>query len=598
MSEREVGLGGGTPGVDRASPPLGRRRFLQGVGAAAGLGALATVLPSAPAAALAAGASQFVALPIAVRVVDTRDPASYEFTALGDNYVRVPLAGRHAIPAQATAIVATLTAVNHGGGNWATIQPAGADLGALLAQNKLVSALNMFDFMEATANLVQVKLANGALDLYSAGSADLVLDVIGYYQPVTGAVRDGRFVGLNPAQRAVDTRETIGFVGAGQSLIVDLTGFVPDSAASVMINLTATECTGPGYFTVYPFSSPSVPAASSLNVNYRNATRAAAVVVPVATQSDGHRYIKVFALAAAKLIVDVNGYFTGPTAGLAQTGLFVPVDPVRILDTRDPGRSRLWPGWTVEGSIPGSGAVDGATAVVNLTGVNSMGPGFLTVSAARNPQPPTSNLNFSGGGQFVPNHAVTPITSTYGYQVFASGGAHVIVDYAGYYTGTPASPTSSAPVNPPPPPIAPWWTLQIPAIGVTSTVKGGNSFAITDSGHTWHWTNSGFIGEDGKHVAVFAHRTTHGGVFRNLHLLGNGDLLTVTTGDGREYTYQVVRRDLTNSNAKNILNATTFVPGSTFSMIACSRTDFTPTNVNFRIVVTAAYVGWRDITIQ
>ena len=50
-------------------------------------------------------------------------------------------------------------------------------------------------------------------------------------------------------------------------------------------------------------------------------------------------------------------------------------------------------------------------------------------------------------------------------------GAHVIVDYMGYFTGTPAAPTiGTPPVNPPPPPIAPEWTLDVPKIGLRSRV--------------------------------------------------------------------------------------------------------------------------------
>ena len=49
----------------------------------------------------------------------------------------------------------------------------------------------------------------------------------------------------------------------------------------------------------------------------------------------GTRSIKVFTLQPAKVIVDVTGYFTGSTSEASEVGLFVPVDPVRILDTRE-----------------------------------------------------------------------------------------------------------------------------------------------------------------------------------------------------------------------------------------------------------------------
>lgn len=574
---------------------LGRRRFLAGVGAVTAGAVLAGLPEGTAAAAPPTGASQFVPLRQVVRVLDTRTPDDYEYTPLSGHRVRLQLAGRFGIAANATAIVATLTAVNGSGPNWVTIVPRGTSVSDLLAQNKLVSMLNLVNAGEASANLAQVRIADGGIDIASRVACDMILDVIGYYRPVTTAVREGRFVGLKVAERAIDTRRTIGEVKGGTSLMVDVTKFVPDTATSVVINLTATECVGAGYFTAYPYTAAKVPKASSLNVNTAGETRAAAVIVPVENLDDDTRRIKVFARRGAKLIVDVTGWYTGPQSSLSEVGLFVPVDPTRILDTRETGSiGRLWPGWTVEGKVPGAGATRGGSAVVNLTGVDSRGAGYLTIAAARRTLPSTSNLNFTGGLQVVPNHAITPITAKHGFQVFASGGAHVLVDYMGYFTGTPMTATGKPPVNPPPPSIGPEWTLSVPSISLVSRVLEGNGTIITNQGHSWHWEGTGFMGDD-AHVAAFAHRTSHGGAYRNLHLIPMGSTFTVTTTDRREYTYRVVRRDLTNSVVANILAATRFHPGTTFSMIACTRTDFLPTSTAYRIVVTGELVSWREL---
>jgi hypothetical protein len=571
---------------------VGRRRFLQGVGVAAGTAAIGSMLPSGAARAAPAGASQFIPLPEVKRIVDTREPHLYEFTQHWNNHISIPISGRYGVPHDASAIVATVTAVNLGEGNWLTVVPAHSPIQDLLAQNRLVSALNMIGPGEATANLVQVKLVGGGVELFSRGPCHMIFDVIGYYKPVAGPVREGRFVRLDSARRAIDTRDTVGFVNAGESLIVDLTAYVPSEASSAVVNLTATECISASYFTVYPYTSTTVPFASSLNVNSFNETRAAAVIAPVSTQPDGRRYIKVYASNAAKLIVDVTGYFTSTKSAPSENGLFVPVDPVRILDTRDPGMiGKLWPGWFVEGAIPGDGSLIGSAAVVNLTGVDARQPGFLTMSAARQPLPGTSNLNFTFPGQVVPNHVITPTTVTHGYHVYASGGAHVIVDYTGYYTGTPLIPTLGPPQNPPPPPAAPTWILHVPRMGLVSQVRAGGSNAVTNAGHSWHWTGTGYLGQD-AHVAAFAHRTTAGGPYRNLHWLEGGDQFTLSTGDGRVYTYQVVDRFLTDFRTQNILDATRFIPGTTFSLIACTEPNFLPTSTAWRIVVTGVLLGW------
>ena len=570
--------------------PIGRRRFIQGVGAAAGLAAITSVLPEGVAKAAPAGASQFIPLPVAVRVVDTRYPG-YIYTRHWDNHISVPIAGSYGVPAQASAIVATVTAVNLSGGNWLTVVPSGSDIIGLLNQNRLVSALNMANPGEATANLTQVKLGGGSVDMFSKSPCEMILDVIGYYLPVAGAVREGRFIGRDPV-RAIDTRDTFGYVFPDNPLVVDLTPYVPADASSAVINLTATECVGPSFFTVYPYTSTAVPLISSLNVNAAGETRAAAVIAPVPTQPDGRRYIKVFAQNPAKLIVDVTGYFTSTASAQTDVGLFVPIDPVRILDTRNPGTiGKLWPGWFVEGEIPGDASLIGAAAVLNLTGVEARGPGFLTLSAARNPLPGTSNLNFTYPGQVVPNQVITRITQGFGYQVYSHSGAHVVVDYTGYYTGTPAIPRIGAPINPPPPPIGPTWILRVPKLGLTSEVRAGSSNPVTNAGHSWHWTGTGYMGQE-AHVASFAHRTSAGGPYRNIHLLTGGDQFTLSTSDGRTYTYQVVDRFLTDSNTQNILDATRFVAGTTYSLIACTEPNFLPTSTAWRIVVTGVLLGW------
>ena len=571
------------------SSRLGRRRFLAAVGATVGAGALTAALPVGVArATVPGGASKFVPLPKAVRVVDTREALGPDVTRISQQHIRVKITGGSSgVPTTASAIVSTVTAVNWSEQNWVTVFPSGAEV-------PLVSTLNMSPG-DVTANLSTVRVTSeGSIDLYSLRPCDVIVDVIGYYEQVSGAVREGRFVGLPVAARAIDTR--VDLVGADPVTVVELTPWVPAEASSAVVNLTVTETTGPGHFTVFPYTESVPPVASSLNVSRPGATRAAAVIVPVSNVG-GRRYLKVFSYAPAKLIVDVTGYFTGVSSSLSQNGLFVPVDPVRILDTRDPGQiGRLWPNWVVEGTVPGVGATQASAIIVNLTGADSRGPGFLTVGPARAPFPVplTSNLNFTGPSQVVPNHAITPITAAHGFQVLSSHGANVIVDYAGYFTGSPALPQVAKYDNPPPPPVGPPWLVGIPAIGVERWAHDGDANAVTDSGSFWHWTGTGEMGQD-AHVAIFGHRTEHGGPLRYLHLLQGGDLVYVTTADRRQFTYQVVRRDLTNNQTANILGATRFQPGTTLSMIACSRPDFTPTSLSYRIVVTCQLLSWTDL---
>lgn len=578
---------------------LGRRRFLAGAGAAAGVAAIAVTVPTGSAAAASpAGASRFVALPSAVRVVDTREPARYDFTRPDPSRVRVVVAGEHDVSPQASAAVLTVTAVNGSQPNFVTVFPAGGEV-------PIASNLNLVSPGEVNANLATVKLGDGgAIDVYWLNGCDVIVDVLGYYEPVDSAVTAGRFVGLADAQRALDTRPNL--VASRSYTVVDVTRYVPRDASSVVVNLTATETTGPSFFTALPYDATEDedPGTSSLNVSRAGDTRAAGVIVPVPT-IDGRRRIKVFTLFPAKLIVDVVGHFTGETSSSSENGLFVPVDPVRLLDTRLPGQmGKLWQNWVVEVKMPAAIAANASAIVANVTGVETRGPGFLTVTGARQRITTTSNVNFSGAGQVVPNHVITPVTATHGVQVFSSHGAHVLVDLAGYFTGAPKAAQQPVYVNPTPPPPPPPWILQVPPIGLTSTVYEGNAASITDSGHSWHWSGTGYLGTENAHVALFGHRTEAGGPYRYLHYLKTGDLFTVSSGDRREYTYRVVRRDLTDKNNANILAATRFHPGTTVSLVACTvgydRTKsaypdpWAPTSLLYRIIVTGELVSWRE----
>jgi hypothetical protein len=564
---------------------IGRRRFILGLGAAAGATALAAVVsPGSVHAALPAGASRYVPLATGVRFADTRRPALYRFIRIADNRIRFEVAGVDGVASNAVAVVCTIAGVNWSVSNWIAAVPS-------LATVPESSNLNLQP-NEVNANLVTVKVGSGGqIDVHSLAACDYVVDVIGYYEPVTGAVRGGRFVGLPESRRALDTRPNL--VGSDSFTTVDVTTLTPPDASSVLVNLTAVQNVQSGWFTVVPWSVTATPTTSSLNLSGPNNARGAAAIVPISTIG-GRRRFKIYALYPAKLVVDITGYFTSETSPLSESGLFVPLNPTRILDTRNPGQiGRLWPNWVVESTVPGVAAA-GSAVVLNVTGARTRAPGHLRVSAARVPIPETSNVNWSSANVSVPNHVITPITANYGFQVFSSHGCHVVADLNGYYTGTPKVPTLPKYVNPDPPIATPNWVLRVPRIGLTSTVVEGASGAVTDAGYSWHWSGTGNLGE-AAHVASFAHRTEHGGPYRNLHLLQVGDTWTLTTSDDREFTYRMVRRDLTNANPLNILQATKNHPGTTFSLIACSRSDFLPTSLAYRIVVTGELVSWREI---
>jgi hypothetical protein len=553
-----------------------------------GAGLAANTFGAASVSAAPAGAGTFVPLPAQRRIADTRNPQVYPFVRLTDRRIRVGIHGVPGVPANATAAVLTVTVVNRSAYNFVTVYPAGAAVPE-------ASNLNTTVRDEVAANLVTVQLgADGAVDIDAFDLCDLVVDLAGVYVPApTGFARGGRFVALPSAVRVIDTRQTSVLL-PGQSVVVDVTSVVPADASSVVINLTTTGTLAWGFFTCYQLDAAAPSETSNLNVNGPGQTRAAAAVVKLTTVG-GVRGFKVWSYGGGHVIVDVAGYYTSDASPSSADGLFVPMPPQRILDTRKPGSlGRLWPAWMVETAIPAPASTGAQAIVANVTAVDARGAGWFTVLAARTAMQVVSNVNVVAEHDTVPNHVISRI-STAGLAVYSQSGAHVLVDMAGYFTGTPASPTEAPYVNPPPPPIGPPWILSVPKLGLNSWVYASqNPNPIVNAGHSWHWTGTGSMGEF-AHVSVFAHRTTHGGIFRNIHLLAPGDEMFIDTMDNRRYRYRVTRRDLTNSVTSNILFATRQFEETSLSLIACTKPNFQPTSTAFRIIVTGELVDWVEL---
>lgn len=591
---------------DDVSPELTihRRHFLAGLGAGIGAAVVSDLLPwsstsSAFADELPAGASRFVALDRQHRLADTRQPADgrypySETVRAKGRHIRVQVSGRSGVPAGATAAVLTVTAINYANDNFVTVYPSG-----ITAPD--VSNLNMAHRYQVVANLVTVQLgSDGAVELESYDDCDLIVDVAGAYVSVSTAVSAGRYVGRDTPRRIFDSRHRIGGKPvAGESIPIDVASVVPRDATAVMVNITIDGTDGWGFLTCYPFGQIDVPDSSNLNVDGANQTRAAAAVVPIGAATAG-RGFNIWTYGGGHVIVDLLGYFTGDESEISSTGLFVPAVPQRIVDTRKPEPRRLWHNWMLESPAPGVSAIQASSLVLNVTAVDALGWGYLSVAPARTYRwtpsvyPDTSSLNYTERGATVANQVVTRITEDTGFSVYSYQGCHVLADYFGYFTGTPRQPSVAAPSNPAPQSIGPEWQLSIPKINHRTTVRDGDSIAVTDAGDTWHWSGTGDMGQSAN-VAVFAHRTDAGGSFHNLHLLTAGDTVEVSTTDGRLFTYEVVERHLTSDDRDEILAATRSLSTTSISLIACSRANFLPTSLAYRIIVNARLVSWREL---
>ena len=162
------------------------------------------------------------------------------------------------------------------------------------------------------------------------------------------------------------------------------------------------------------------------------------------------------ARGSADVIFDVAGYYSTPDVSPGPDGLFNPLMPSRLLDTRtlNPGPiAKLTPGQTLDLQVTGRGGVpsSGAAAVVlNVTATNPTAAGFLTVFPTGVATPQASTLNFKAN-ETIPNRVMVGIGTGGKVSIFnAAGTTNVVADVNGWFTDSTAGGTGSwfTPVTP------------------------------------------------------------------------------------------------------------------------------------------------------
>ncbi|MCX5012951.1 PKD domain-containing protein [Streptomyces sp. NBC_00555] len=221
------------------------------------------------------------------RVVDTRTAGG----ALGGGQTRtVKVAGVNGVPADATAVALNLT------GTGATEQ-AHVIAYPDPAKRPATSNLNVEPGKDKSNQAIVPVGPNGTITLFTnSGSTHLVVDAVGYYG------KDGKalFTPVVP-KRLADTRTT-GKLAPGATATV---AGLPANAVGAVLNVTATETTGPGFLTVHGFGTPRTDA-SSLN------TLPGLTVPNHVTTPVGDGKVSVFNSwgGSNHVITDLLGYFT------------------------------------------------------------------------------------------------------------------------------------------------------------------------------------------------------------------------------------------------------------------------------------------------
>ncbi len=112
---------------------------------------------------------------------------------------------------------------------------------------------------------------------------------------------------------------------------------------------------------------------------------------------------------------------------------YVPVEPVRLVDTRAAGLGRRVGGQVTYVPVGGRGGVasDAAAVALNVTAVGPTEAGYLTVFPCGTPIPNASTLNFATG-QTVANAALVKVGAGGNVCVFSSTAMDVLVDVTGF----------------------------------------------------------------------------------------------------------------------------------------------------------------------
>ncbi|MBT2501227.1 M43 family zinc metalloprotease [Curtobacterium sp. ISL-83] len=240
--------------------------------------------------------------------------------------------------------------------------------------------------------------------------------------------------------RILDTAKGIGGystpmeAGTYRSIKVAGLAGLPDDGSVGAVSLNATVGASTGYGTL--IGRPDANSGRSTMLIYNGVSgEYTSNTATVAVGADGT--IQVMTETSARLILDVQGYYTANTDGIAAGG-FVPVAR-RIVDTRSgtgAAQAAIAPGKSIDVQIAGTNGVPtGASgAVVNLIAVNSTAAdGYLTPFAAGATKPANS-LHYAPS-ETTSIQAQVPLSADGKVTIAnASTTTNLLVDLQGYFT--------------------------------------------------------------------------------------------------------------------------------------------------------------------
>jgi len=292
-----------------------------------------------------------------------------------------------------------------------------------------VSILNSLDGRPRANALIVAAGNNGGLFTYLQDTANLLIDINGYFIPASQSTL--AFYPVTPC-RVFDTRNGNGPLG-GPYLqggverdfpVLASNCNIPSDAQAYSMNFTAVPYSGDdlGYLTVWGKGGQQ-PGVSTLN-NPTATIVANGAIVQAGTGGE----ISVYASGNTQLVGDINGYFAPAKPG----GLSLyTLQPCRAFDTRQ--QNLAFDGEITVG-IATSPCAPPSTAqayVMNATAIPDPTLNYLTLWPDGEGRPLVSTLN-AIDGQITSNMAIVG-TSNGSIDAYASGLTNLILDLYGYF---------------------------------------------------------------------------------------------------------------------------------------------------------------------
>ncbi len=373
------------------------------------------------------------------RILDTRNDGG----ALGNGAAKaIQVTGRPTckVPAKATAVEASVSAVEPTALGFARLWPTGATPPAATFVN--------YSKAQGTTNTGAISVnSSGSMSLKNfGGPSHYTIDLQGYYiapADLPAATVGSVYVAMKPC-RILDTRNAGGALANGKSLTVPVTGrvgcSVPAKATAVEASASAVDPTALGFARLWPKGAPA-PTATFVNFSKAQGTTNTGAI---SLGSGGQLALRNFG-GPANYTLDIQGYFIDP-ADLATSVIgstYHALVPCRVYDSRSadglftPNEST---NRTVTGSTTPCGIATGATAVeASVSASEPVASGFTRLWP-RGGSPATATFVNYTKAKGTTNTGSISLSTTGGVTLENfRGTTHYVIDVQGYWKAVPAS---------------------------------------------------------------------------------------------------------------------------------------------------------------